>query len=221
MLIIISLLSSIAYSHSSDETETVVHSNDIDAPVILLVPHSWHLEDKEPQPINLLPSPSPSLPSPSPTTPTTVIPTTALPSLLPTLYKQSLSAPSGDTQALQQLAASLPSDLTHLTILTSNSNDIPIVLASLNRPVCAPIITAAAGQFCYCIPQVVPSTKRISWRSRSCWCPPPIYEYSTIGVSGRYFSIPAVLPVQPDHLLYTSASMQEAMEVVGKENLLK
>lgn len=202
---------------SSDETETVVHSNDIDAPVILLIPHSWHLEEKEPQPINPLPSPSPSLPSPSTTTTTT----TSLPSLFPTIYKSSFSAPSGDTQALQQLANSLPSDLTHLTIITSNPSDIPVILASLDRPVCTPILTTTTGSSCYCLPRSVPSTKRISWRSRSCWCPPPIYEYSAIGVSGRYLSIPAVLPIQPDHLMYTSASLQEAMDVVGEDNTLK
>lgn len=33
---------------NSDETEIVVHADSLDAPVLLLVPHKWHLESKTP-----------------------------------------------------------------------------------------------------------------------------------------------------------------------------
>lgn len=48
---------------TSDDSEVVVHSNDVDAPVLLLVPHTWHLEDKDYMPV--LPDPAPLVVSPS------------------------------------------------------------------------------------------------------------------------------------------------------------
>lgn len=47
----------------SDDSEVVVHSNDVDAPVLLLVPHTWHLEDKDYTPV--LPDPAPLVVPPS------------------------------------------------------------------------------------------------------------------------------------------------------------
>ena len=44
-----------------------MHSNDVDAPVLLLVPHTWHLEAKDFAPV--LPDPAPflaALPSANP-----------------------------------------------------------------------------------------------------------------------------------------------------------
>ena len=40
-----------------------MHSNDVDAPVLLLVPHTWHLEDKDFAPV--LPDPEPRTVVPS------------------------------------------------------------------------------------------------------------------------------------------------------------
>lgn len=46
-----------------DDSEVVVHSNDVDAPVLLLVPHTWHLEAKAFAPV--LPDPEPCTVAPS------------------------------------------------------------------------------------------------------------------------------------------------------------
>lgn len=48
---------------NSDETEIVVHADSLDAPVLLLVPHKWHLESKTPMVIDEIPAKSPVRPS--------------------------------------------------------------------------------------------------------------------------------------------------------------
>ena len=93
--------------NDSDDSEIVVHSNDVDAPVILLVPHKWHLEEKQVSSIQFLPSPIAQYP----------------PGDRPSDSFQSPQYPlSHDvSEDISILVRSIPNDTTHLTVITSST----------------------------------------------------------------------------------------------------
>lgn len=56
----------------------------------------------------------------------------------------------------------------------------------------------------------------LTWKSRSCWCPPAVASYSLIQRAGRFFSMPWILPVEADSLMYACASVSDAMARVAE-----
>ena len=187
--------------NDSDDSEIVVHSNDVDAPVILLVPHKWHLEEKQVSSIQLLPSPIAQYP----------------PEDRPSDSFKSPQYPlSHDvSEDISILVHSIPNDTTHLTVITSSTAVLHQLLNTLSsRPTLTPILSLSASSTCHCFPQSLPSTHVMTWMSRSIWCPPPLDTYSLIAVTSRYVSIPLILPLQPDSLVFTATSAEESLSLV-------
>lgn len=56
----------------------------------------------------------------------------------------------------------------------------------------------------------------LTWKSRSCWCPPAVASYSLIQRASRFFSMPWILPVEADSLVYACASVSDAMARVAE-----
>ena len=168
--------------------------------MILLVPHKWHLEEKQVVPIQPLPYPIAQHP-----------PEGHHDSIIPT-YDRNIHISLED---IQTLAHSIPNDTTHLTMIVSNPDIIHQLLNTLpSRPTLIPIISSLAGSTCFCFPQSLLSTHLIGWMSRSTWCPPPLDNYSLIAVTSRYISIPLILPLQSDSLLFTATSAEESLSLV-------
>lgn len=187
--------------NDSDDSEIVIHSNDVDAPVILLVPHKWHLEEKQVSSIQFLPSPIAQYP----------------PGDRPSDSFQSPQYPlSHDvSEDISILVRSIPNDTTHLTVITSSTAVLHQLLNTLSsRSTLTPILSLSASSTFHCFPQSLPSTHVMTWMSRSVWCPPPLDTYSLIAVTSRYVSVPLILPLQPDSLLFTATSTEESLSLV-------
>ena len=186
--------------NGSDDSEVVVHSNDVDAPVILLVPHKWHLEEKQESPIQRLPSPIAQSPSDD------------LCDSLSSILDSNHVVMSDDHDV------SIPSfsdNATHLTVIASSPSVLHHLLNQLSsQPTITPIISCSVGSTCRCYSQSLPSTQLITWMSRSLWCPPPLDSYSLISVTSRYISIPTILPLQSDSLIFTATSTDESLSLV-------
>ncbi|KAK8815717.1 hypothetical protein WA538_004841 [Blastocystis sp. DL] len=193
-----------------DSTQVIVHSNDIDAPVILLVPLAWHLEPKAPPSIIPLPTPISAHP------PTIPIPHHS-PRVLHASFASSLSH-------LQTLVSTFP-PFSRIALVAAHFAAIEELLRLLpSPPVITPIISAGVGDSLLCFPQSFPREKLVSWQSRSCWCPPPAGRYAMIEQAERYFSFPTVLPLDPTSTLLLVDSAEAAMsdcETIVKRMLKK
>ena len=187
--------------NDSDDSEIVVHSNDVDAPVILLVPHKWHLEEKQASSIQLLPSPIAQYP----------------PEDRP--YDSFRSSQDPVEHLVSEDSnipvPSIPNDTTHLTVIASSPAVLHQLLNTLpSQPTLTPILSLSASSTYHYFPQSLPSAHMITWMSRSAWCPPPLDTYSLIAVTSRYVSIPVILPLQPDSLLFTATSTEDSLSLV-------
>ena len=72
------------------------------------------------------------------------------------------------------------------------------------------MFTAVASPTLFATPSSTPST-RLTWRSRSLWCPPALGRYALTLTAGRFLQLPWVLPLDADSLRYTCPTVDAAL----------
>lgn len=189
----------------------------MDAPVILLVPHTWHLEPKEWTAITPLPPPLAVTSSER-----RVISPRASFALIHNEDSQRVQGSVEETALWLQQATTAQS----VTLILPPSVEPSRLLSSL--PASSPLLYVQ--WFLMTLRQIIFSSSvgspiftiddhpasLLTWKSRSCWCPPAVASYSLIQRAGRFFSMPWILPVEADSLMYACASVSDAMARVAE-----
>ena len=74
------------------------------------------------------------------------------------------------------------------------------------------IIISSQAKSVIRMPTSLSTPRLFAWFSRTSWCAPVLSHYSSIGVEGRWVSMPMVLPIDSDTLLNCNHSVEEAYE---------
>lgn len=188
----------------------------MDAPVILLVPHTWHLEPKEWTAITPLPPPLAVTSSER----RVISPRTSF-----ALIHEDSQRIQGSVEEtalwLQQATTAqsvtliLPPSVEPSRLLSCLPASSPLLCVQwfliIHRQI---IFSSSVGSPILVIDDHPASL--LTWKSRSCWCPPAVASYSLIQRTGRFFSMPWILPVEADSLVYACASVSDAMARVAE-----
>ncbi len=188
----------------------------MDAPVILLVPHTWHLEPKEWTAITPLPPPLAVTSSER----RVISPRTSF-----ALIHEDSQRVQGSVEEtalwLQQATTAqsvtliLPPSVEPSRLLSCLPASSPLLCVQwfliIHRQI---IFSSSVGSPILTIDDHPASL--LTWKSRSCWCPPAVASYSLIQRASRFFSMPWILPVEADSLVYACASVSDAMARVAE-----